>query len=147
MNPLDLLFGHVANAVQQHADPNTPGPSYDANPVLGALSGMFGNYAQQNGQQFSGYNPGQQYQNQGSNMGSMLGGLGGLLGGGGIGSALGGMLGGGGGQQSQGGQFGNVMSSSQDPYGDPADQGGSGQFGNVRSSSQDPYGDPADQGR
>ncbi len=148
MNPLDLLFGHVANAVQQHADPNTPGPAYDSNPVLGALSGMFGNYAQQNGQQFSGYNPDQQYQNQGSNMGGMLSGLGGLLGGGGIGSALGGMLGGGGGgtQQGGGGQFGNVMPSSQDPYGDPANQGQSGgQFGNVLPSSADPYGDPADQ--
>jgi len=142
MNPLDLLFGHVANAVQQHADPNTPGPSYDPHPVLGALSNLFGNYAQQNGQQFSGYNQGQQYQNQGGGIGSMLGGLGGLLGGG----ALGGLLGGGGGQQSQGGQFGNVMSSSQDPYGDPADQGG-GRFGNVLPSSADPYGDPADQGR
>ncbi|MBV9863877.1 MAG: hypothetical protein JO316_00855 [Abitibacteriaceae bacterium] len=40
-------------------------------------------------------------------------------------------------------QFGNVQSSSQDPYGDPADQGGG--FGNVRSASEDPYGDPADQ--
>ena len=147
MNPLDLLFGHVANAVQQHADPNTPGPAYDANPVLGALSGMFGNYAQQNNQQFSGYNPNQQYQNQGPNIGGMLGGLGGLLGGGGIGSALGGMMGGGQQQQPQGGQFGNVLSSSQDPYGDPADQAGGGQFGNVLPASADPYGDPADQGR
>lgn len=142
MNPLDLLFGHIANAVQQHASPNTPGPSYDANPVLGALSNMFGNHAQQTGQQFSGYNPGQQYQNQGSGIGSMLGGLGGLLTGGGLGSMLGG------GQQSQGGgQFGNVADSSQDPYGDPGAQGGGGQFGNVASSSQDPYGDPGAQGR
>ena len=35
---------------------------------------------------------------------------------------------------------GQVLSSSQDPYGDPADQQG----GQVLSSSQDPYGDPAD---
>ncbi len=144
MNPLDLLFGHIANAVQQQASPNTPGPAYDAHPVLGALSNMFGNYAQQNGQQFSGYQQGQQYQSQGSGIGSMLGGLGGLLGGGGLGS----MFGGGGGQQSQGGgQFGNVASSSQDSYGDPGAQGGGGQFGNVASSSQDPYGDPGAQGR
>lgn len=34
---------------------------------------------------------------------------------------------------------GQVLSSSQDPYGDPANQG------QIRSSSQDPYGDPADQ--
>lgn len=39
-------------------------------------------------------------------------------------------------------QYGNVQSSSQDPYGDPAD---GGVPGNVRSASQDPYGDPADQ--
>ena len=38
------------------------------------------------------------------------------------------------------GDGGQVMSSSQDPYGDPANQGGG-----VLSSSQDPYGDPADQ--
>lgn len=131
MNPLDLLFGHVANAIQQHASPDTPGPAYDSHPVLGALSGLFGNYAQQSGQQFSGYNPGQQYQSQGGGIGSMLGGLFG---------------GGGGGQQM--GQFGNVMPASSDPYGDPANQGmGGGQFGNVLPASADPYGDPADQGR
>ncbi len=39
---------------------------------------------------------------------------------------------------------GNLRSSSQDQYGDAADQGGSGRFGNVRPASQDPYGDPAD---
>ena len=32
-----------------------------------------------------------------------------------------------------------IKSSSQDPYGDPADQ-----QGQILSSSQDPYGDPAD---
>lgn len=138
MNPLDLLFGQVAGAVQQHADPNTPGPAYDAHPVLNALSGMFGHYAQQNNQQFSGYQQGQQYQNNGPGFGSMIGGL---LGGGGAAGALG-ALGGllGGGQQNTGG--GNVVDASQDPYGDPADGGG---YGNVQSASQDPYGDPADQ--
>jgi hypothetical protein len=45
------------------------------------------------------------------------------------------------------GQFGNVLSSNQDPYGDPDAQGGyqntsNSQFGNVLSSNQDPYGDP-----
>jgi hypothetical protein len=35
----------------------------------------------------------------------------------------------------------NVRPASDDPYGDPADQGGR----NVRPASQDPYGDPADQ--
>jgi hypothetical protein len=38
--------------------------------------------------------------------------------------------------------YGNVRPASEDPYGDPADQG---QFGNVLPASQDPYGDPADQ--
>ncbi len=37
-----------------------------------------------------------------------------------------------------------VYSSAQDPYGDPADQGG-GRFGNIRSAGQDPLGDPANQ--
>ena len=37
----------------------------------------------------------------------------------------------------------NVAPASQDPYGDPGDQGG-GYRGNVRPASQDPYGDPAD---
>ena len=36
---------------------------------------------------------------------------------------------------------GQVLSSSQDPYGDPGNQGGGG----ILSSSQDPYGDPANQ--
>jgi len=136
MNPLDLLFGQVAGAVQQHADPNTPGPQYDANPVLNALSGMFGNYAQQNGQQFGGYQPNQQYENNGPNLGSLLGG--GALG------ALGGLFGGGQQDNSQQGGQGNVLDASQDPYGDPADQGNAG-LGNVRPASEDPYGDPADQ--
>lgn len=43
------------------------------------------------------------------------------------------------------GQFGNVAPASQDPFGDPADQAGGGQFGNVAPASQDPWGDPADQ--
>ena len=39
-------------------------------------------------------------------------------------------------------QYGNVRPASEDPYGDPADE----QYGNVRPASEDPYGDPADQG-
>jgi len=46
-------------------------------------------------------------------------------------------------QQNNDAQYGNVKSSDEDPYGDPADQ--QGNFGNVKSSDQDPYGDPADQ--
>lgn len=128
MNPLDILFGTVANAVQQHSSPNTPGPAYDANPILGALSGIFGQHAQQQNQPFNGYNPNADYsQHSGTDIGSILGGLGGMFGGG----------------QSQG--QGNVLPASQDPYGDPADQGGGGFGANVRPASEDPYGDPADQ--
>ncbi|CAD5959760.1 Translation initiation factor [Planktothrix tepida] len=47
--------------------------------------------------------------------------------------------------QGQFGQFGNVRPASEDPYGDPADYGQYGQFGNVRPASEDPYGDPADE--
>lgn len=144
MNPLNILFGQVANAVQQHASPDTPGPSYDANPVLGALSGVFGQHAQQSGQQFDGYNPNQQYENHGPNIGSMLGPLLGGAAVGGLGSMLGGMLGGGGqqGGYNQGGynQGGGVQSSDADPYGDPGTQGSG--YGNVQSSDADPYGDP-----
>jgi hypothetical protein len=104
MNPLDLLFGQVRREIENHASPNTPGPSYDANGLLNILGGLFGQTAQNQGANFdpdegynqaAGYNP----------------------------------------------QYGNVLSASQDPYGDPADQ----QFGKVKPASQDPYGDPADQ--
>lgn len=122
MNPLDLIFGQVANAVKQNSSADTPGPSYDPNPLLGALSNMFGQHAQQNNQQFNGYDPDADYsQHQGSDLGGILGGLGGLFGGGGS---------------------NDVKSSNQDPYGDPEDQGGAI---DVRSSNEDPYGDPEDQ--
>jgi hypothetical protein len=119
MGPLDLLFGQVQRAIQDHSSPNTPGPSYDANSILGQLSGLFGQHAQQHGGGFDptsyGYDQQQGYsQQQGY------------------------------GQQ---GGFGNVQSSNQDPYGDPGlQQGGQqGGFGNVLSSDQDPYGDPGRQ--
>ena len=111
MNPLSLLFGQIANTITNHASPNTPGPSYDAGGLLSQLGGLFGQHAQQNGDQFD---PGEYAQHMNYNQG--------------------------------GGQFGNVLSSDQDPYGDPGAQGG-GQFGNVLSSDQDPYGDPGAQGR
>ncbi|PQV65469.1 hypothetical protein B1R32_101211 [Abditibacterium utsteinense] len=133
MNPLNILFGQLANSVQQHSSPDTPGPAYDSNPILGALSGIFGQHAQQTGQQFDGYNPNAQYENNGPNIGGMLGGL--LGGGGGLGGMLGGL---GGGQQNSGG---GVQSSDADPYGDPENQGGAS-YGNVQSSDADPYGDP-----
>jgi hypothetical protein len=46
-------------------------------------------------------------------------------------------------QQNDNAQYGNVKSSDEDPYGDPADE--QGNFGNVKSSDEDPYGDPADE--
>lgn len=123
--PLDLLFNQVTQAIQTHASPNTPGPSYNANPVLGALQGVFGQFANQNGAQFApqqGYDNGEEFSQQyGQHMGQQ-----------------------GYGQAPQG-NFGNVLPASQDPYGDPADQPGQGQFGNVLPASADPYGDPADQ--
>lgn len=112
MNPLNMLFGQIASTIMNHSSPNTPGPSYDANPLLGQLGGLFGQHAAQNGQQFD---PGEYGQHMNTGQG--------------------------------GGQFGNVLSSNQDPYGDPGAQGGGGQFGNVLSSDQDPYGDPGAQGR
>jgi len=143
MNPLDILFGQVANAVQQHSRPDTPGPEYDANPVLGALSNVFSQQAQSSGQQFNGYDPNAQYENHAESQGPNLGGLlGGLVGGGAAGSILGGLFGGG--NQNQG-QQGDVRPASEDPLGDPADAGNQGAFGNVRPASEDPYGDPANQ--
>ena len=50
-------------------------------------------------------------------------------------------------QQRQGS---SVLPASQDPYGDPANEGSGGgrpMAGNVKPASQDPYGDPADEGR
>ncbi len=123
MNPLNMLFGQLVNSVQQHSSPDTPGPAYDANPIIGALSGIFGQHAQQTGQQFDGYDPNAQYENNGPNLGGMLGGL----------------FGGGQGGQNQ--SYGGVQSSDADPYGDPEAQGGAG-YGNVQSSDADPYGDP-----
>ena len=114
MNPLNILFGQIANTVQNHASSNTPGPSYDSGGLLGSLAGIFGQQAQQSGQQFDpgehgNYN-GYDYSNANS------------------------------GNQDDG-NFGNVKSSNEDPYGDPGAPGG-GQFGNVKSSNEDPYGDP-----
>lgn len=126
MNPLNMLFGQLVNSVQQHSSPDTPGPAYDANPIIGALSGIFGQHAQQTGQQFDGYNPNAQYENHGPNIGGMLGGLFG------------------GGQDNQGQSYGGVQSSDADPYGDPENQGGAA-YGNVLSSDADPYGDPENQ--
>lgn len=39
----------------------------------------------------------------------------------------------------------SVRPASEDPYGDPADQGGRAAGHKVKPASEDPYGDPADQ--
>ena len=126
MGLFDSLFDQVRRTITNHSSPDTPGPVYDPNDLLGQLSGIFGQQAKANNEDFQGYDnvrpasedpygdPADQY---------------------------------GGGQyhQTSDAQFGNVRPASEDPYGDPADQVGGGQFGNVRPASEDPYGDPADQ--
>ncbi|HEX8552419.1 MAG TPA: hypothetical protein VF681_12795 [Abditibacteriaceae bacterium] len=117
---LTSLFGQIARTVGNHASANTPGPSYDSGGLLGSLAGIFGQQAQQSGQQFD---PGQHGNYNGYDYNNN-----------GIPDN----------QEGGGGNFGNVLPASQDPYGDPANQAGGGQFGNVLPASQDPYGDPAD---
>ena len=136
MNPMDLIMGQVENAVRNHASPNTPGPAFDPNPLIGALQGILGGGGHQ----------------QGGGLQSILGGL---MGGGNQAPQQGtaqnplssdqdpygdpGLQGG-----AQNAGHGNVRSSDQDPYGDPGTQGGgqNSNFGNVKSSDEDPYGDP-----
>jgi hypothetical protein len=110
MGPLDLLFGQIQRAIQDHSSPNTPGPSYDPNPLLGQLSGLFGQHAQQGGGGFGGYDPNQQGYGQQGGFGNVQ-------------SSDQDPYGDPGQQQGQGGGFGNVLSSDQDPYGDPGRQG------------------------
>ncbi len=108
--PLDFLFNQVTQAIQSHASPNTPGPSYNANPLLGAIQGAFSNFAGQSGAQYNpqqGYDNGQQFQQQYGN----------------VMDASQDPYGDPADQNTAQGQFGNVQSASQDPYGDPADQG------------------------
>lgn len=124
MGPLDSLFGQIKNAIEQHASPNTPGPSYDANGILGQLAGLFGQNAPGMGQQFDpqnhGYGQGiassdeDPYGDPGAQQGQLA---------------------------SQGG-YGNIASSDEDPYGDPGAPGGPGE---IASSDEDPYGDPGAQ--
>lgn len=85
---LSFLLDQVKNAVSNHGD--QPGNNFDTGGLMSTIEGLFGQHAQNTGQDMN---------------------------------------------------SGQPLSSSQDPYGDPADQQG----GRVLSSSQDPYGDPADQ--
>lgn len=129
---LESLFGQVAGAIMNHSSPNTPGPSYDANGILGQLSGLFGQHAQQSGEQFQ-PQPYETYANSGDYGGMQSSNQ----------DPFGdpGLQGGAAEQASYGNQaYGNVQSSNQDPFGDPGLQGGSAE--NPLSSNQDPYGDP-----
>ena len=120
MSLMDTIFGQVESAVRNHASPNTPGPAFDPNPLLGALQGILGGALGGGGQQQGGtmQNPLSSDQDPYGDPG--------LQGG------------------AQNANYGNVRSSDQDPYGDPGLQGGgqNSNFGNVKSSDQDPYGDP-----
>ena len=115
MNLLDNLFGQVANTIRQHSSPDTPGPSYDSNPLLGALSGLFGQHAQERGEQFGGHRDDNDYSQYGNVKSSDEDPYGdpGLQGG-----AQGANYAG-----NYGGNYGNVKSSDEDPYGDPGLQG------------------------
>ncbi len=88
---LGSLLDQVKNAISNHSD--QPGNNFDSGGLMNTVEGLFGQHAQNTGQDMSGQDV-----------------------------------------------SGQALSSSQDPYGDPADQQG----GQVLSSSQDPYGDPAD---
>jgi hypothetical protein len=94
---LDSLFGQIARQITNHASPNTPGPSYDPSDLLSNLGNIFGQHAQQSGQQFGGYNPGSYESSDNDPFGDP-------------------------GQSNQQGSnaaFGNIQSSDADPYGDP----------------------------
>jgi len=111
MNPLNMLFGQIANTVMNHSSDQTPGPSYDSGGLLGSLAGIFGQQAQQSGQQFDpgehGNYSGYDY-SQGGNLGNVQSSNQDPYGDPGA--------------QAGGGNFGNVQSSDQDPYGDPGRQ-------------------------
>ena len=118
--PLDFLFNQVSRAIQQHASPNTPGPSYNANPILGALQGAFSQFAGQHGAQFNPqphYDNGEEYQQHYGQFGNVL-------------DASQDPYGDPADQPNQG--YGNGLPASADPYGAPADQGN---FGNVLPAS------------
>jgi hypothetical protein len=95
MNPLEALFGQVQNAINEHGSPDTPGPSYDTGGLLGTLAGLFGQHAQQNGENFDTSRFGNVQSSNQDPYGDP-------------------------GAQSS---YGNVKSSNEDPYGDPGARG------------------------
>jgi hypothetical protein len=57
MGLLDSLFGQITNAVTNHSnDPQLSNNGYDPGPLLGAISNIFGQHAEQHGLDFSGQN-------------------------------------------------------------------------------------------
>ena len=100
---LDSLFGQIARQITNHSSPNTPGPSYDPSDLLSSLGSIFGQHAEQNGQQFGGYNQGQDYSQGGYESSDND-----PFGDPGLSN-----------QQGSNSAFGNIASSDEDPYGDP----------------------------
>jgi hypothetical protein len=134
MGPLDLLFGQIQKAITNHGSPDTPGPVYDANPLLGQLSGIFGQTAQQHGLPFDssqfGFGGNDQNYNQQGGIAPSSQDPFGDPGAGGLSNA---------GYNSGGG---GIASSNQDPFGDPGAGGQQSAMGEITSSNQDPFGDP-----
>jgi hypothetical protein len=108
MNPLDLLFGQIAGQIQRHGAPDTPGPEYDTNGILDAIGGIFGQHAQQRGEQFGGYNRDNDYANDSNYNGGIASSDQDPYGDPGLSN-----------QQGTNSAFGNIASSDEDPYGDP----------------------------
>src|SRR5690606_22278392 len=111
---LDLLFGQIARQIQNHGSDRTPGPNYDTDGILDTIGNIFGQRAQQDGQQFGGYQRGHDYtadDNYNDDYGGNV-------------------------APSSQDPWGDPADSNQ--------QGNNAAFGNVRPASEDPFGDPAD---
>ena len=96
MGLLDGLFGQIAQTITNHSSPNTPGPVYDPSDLLSQLSGVFGQHASANNEDFTAGHDNVRPASEDP-----------------YGDPA---------DQEGQGQFGNVLPASQDPYGDPADQ-------------------------
>lgn len=107
------LFGQIARQIQNHGSPNTPGPSYDSDGILDSIGNLFGQEAQNDGQQFGGYKRGHNYAaDNDDNYG------------GGVAPSSQDPYGDPADTRQQGSNsaFGDVRPASEDPFGDPADQ-------------------------
>jgi hypothetical protein len=114
----DNLVGGIEQQFADYAPRMTAGQGANAQDALGSLFGQV---------QRSIYNAPSAPQAPGNDPGNLIGSISGLFN-----------------SFSRNRGMGEVLPASQDPYGDPADQGTRG-FSNIRPASQDPYGDPADQ--